>query len=188
MTGADVPSPEGANTEAGCFLRVATADGMVELGRRLAGLLVAGDLVVLDGDLGAGKTTFTRGLGQALGVRGPVTSPTFVIARQHPSTSGGPDLVHVDAYRLASASDVDSLDLDDSMERSVTVVEWGRGRVEQLADSWLAVHIERDESDLESAPEAVVDGDGVRLVRLSAHGPAWGARMASVHRVIGLLA
>ncbi|MEI8082033.1 MAG: tRNA (adenosine(37)-N6)-threonylcarbamoyltransferase complex ATPase subunit type 1 TsaE [Actinomycetes bacterium] len=165
---------------------------MVELGRRLAGLMIAGDLVVLDGDLGAGKTTFTRGLGHALGVRGSVTSPTFVIARVHPSLVAGPDLVHVDAYRLVSAGDVDSLDLDDSMERSVTVVEWGAGRVEQLADSWLSIRIDRDIPPLDPAPfpepAHVLDGDGVRLVRVSVHGPAWRARMPSVRQRLDPLA
>jgi tRNA threonylcarbamoyl adenosine modification protein YjeE len=99
-------------------------DAMHALGQELAGLLRAGDLMVLTGPLGAGKTTFTRGLGEGLRVRGPVTSPTFVLARTHPSTVGGPPLVHVDAYRLASAMELDDLDID--FARSIVVVEWGR--------------------------------------------------------------
>src|SRR5580700_6678777 len=115
---------------------------MVRLGERLAGLLTAGDLVVLSGSLGAGKTTLARGIGAGLRVRGPVTSPTFVIARVHPSLAGGPDLVHADAYRLGSRAEVDDLDLDADLATSVTVVEWGEGLVEALAGSYLAIGIE----------------------------------------------
>jgi tRNA threonylcarbamoyladenosine biosynthesis protein TsaE len=114
---------------------------MVALGRRLAAVLRPGDLVVLNGSLGAGKTTLVRGIGAGLGVRGPVTSPTFVIARVHPSLTGGPALVHADAYRLASPAEVDDLDLDASLETSVTVVEWGGGLVEGLAADRLEVSI-----------------------------------------------
>lgn len=110
-------------------------------GRRLAALVRRGDLVLLIGDLGAGKTTFTRGLGEGLGVRGPVTSPTFVIARVHPSLVGGPDLVHVDAYRLGGAADFDDLDLDADAAESVTVVEWGRGVAEGLAADRLEIEL-----------------------------------------------
>jgi tRNA threonylcarbamoyladenosine biosynthesis protein TsaE len=117
------------------------------LGERLGRSLVAGDLVVLTGELGAGKTTFTQGLGRGLDVRGDVTSPTFVIARVHPALSGGPDLVHVDAYRLGGLDELDDLDLDASLEDSVTVVEWGAGLAEGLADSRLEVLIERTVGD-----------------------------------------
>ena len=119
-----------------------TADATVALGRSLGAILRAGDLVVLTGELGAGKTTLTRGIGEALGVRGPVTSPTFVIARRHPSLSNGPALVHVDAYRLGSTAEIDDLDLD--IEGAVTVVEWGAGRVEHLSDSWLLIELRED--------------------------------------------
>ena len=101
-----------------------TAGETRDLGRRLAKLLRAGDLLVLSGDLGAGKTTFTQGLGEGLGVRGDITSPTFVIARVHPSTSGGPALVHVDAYRLGDSAELDDLDLD---ARSTTPSRWSSG-------------------------------------------------------------
>lgn len=114
------------------------------LGAALGGVLRAGDLVVLTGGLGAGKTTLTQGLGEALGVRGAVTSPTFVIARVHPSTVGGPALVHVDAYRLGGALELDDLDLDASVEESVTVVEWGHGLAEGLADDRLEVVLDVD--------------------------------------------
>ena len=132
------------------------------LGRRLAGLLTAGDLVVLTGPLGAGKTTLVQGIGEGLGVRGPVTSPTFVIARVHPSLDGGPDLVHADAYRLGSRAEVDDLDLDADLERSVTVVEWGEGLVEELADSHLEVTI-------------AMGHDDSRAVRLAGRGERWEA-------------
>jgi tRNA threonylcarbamoyladenosine biosynthesis protein TsaE len=125
----------------GAELTVATADDMVALGRRLAAVLRPGDLVVLTGSLGAGKTTLVQGIGAGLGVRGPVTSPTFVIARVHPSLTGGPALVHADAYRLASPAEVDDLDLDASLETSVTVVEWGGGLAEGLAADRLDVSI-----------------------------------------------
>lgn len=144
-------------------LEVPTAADMVDLGRRLARVLRAGDLVVLSGDLGAGKTTLTRGLGEALGIRGAVTSPTFVIARVHPSTGGGPPLVHVDAYRLDSFAEVEDLDLEASLEESVTVVEWGEGKVEGLAESRLEVAVLRSH----------VDGDEARSVLVRPHGERW---------------
>ncbi|GGL35540.1 tRNA (adenosine(37)-N6)-threonylcarbamoyltransferase complex ATPase subunit type 1 TsaE [Phycicoccus endophyticus] len=114
------------------------------LGAALGRLLRPGDLVVLTGTLGAGKTTLTQGLGEALGVRGAVTSPTFVIARVHPSTVGGPPLVHVDAYRLGGALELDDLDLDAEVEDSVTVVEWGHGLAEGLAPDRLEVVLDVD--------------------------------------------
>ncbi|MFN8084007.1 MAG: tRNA (adenosine(37)-N6)-threonylcarbamoyltransferase complex ATPase subunit type 1 TsaE [Dermatophilaceae bacterium] len=113
-------------------------------GVALARLLRAGDLVVLTGDLGAGKTTLTQGIGAGLGVRGPVTSPTFVIARVHPSLVGGPALVHVDAYRLGSTLELDDLDLDTSLGDAVTVIEWGAGLVEQLSEDRLEVTLVAD--------------------------------------------
>lgn len=125
-------------------------------GRRFASVLRAGDLVILTGDLGAGKTTFTRGLGAGLGVRGPVTSPTFVIARNHPSLVHGPELLHVDAYRLETAGQLWDLDLD--TEGVVTVVEWGRTKAEDLADDWLELVFERPTG--QSAQQAI---EGRRL-------------------------
>lgn len=138
---------------------------MRELGRRLARLLRAGDMVVLSGALGAGKTTLTQGLAEGLGVRGPVTSPTFVIAREHPSLHGGPALLHVDAYRLGGLAEVDDLDLDASLEQSVTVVEWGEGLLDQLAPERLEVLIERSTGA----------GEETRTVRLRGRGPRWAA-------------
>jgi tRNA threonylcarbamoyladenosine biosynthesis protein TsaE len=132
------------------------------LGRALAGILGPGDLVVLVGPLGAGKTALTQGIGAGLGVREPVTSPTFVIARVH--RSDRVPLVHVDAYRLGSVADVDDLDLDVTVADSVTVVEWGQGLVEQLADEHLEVRLERRDDD-------------VRTARLIPHGPGWQERL-----------
>jgi len=122
---------------------VPTAADMHELGLRLAGLLRAGDLLVMAGHLGAGKTTLTQGIGEGLKVRGPITSPTFVIARVHPSLAGGPSLVHVDAYRLGGFAELDDLDLDASIAESVTIVEWGEGLAEGLAEDRLELIISR---------------------------------------------
>jgi tRNA threonylcarbamoyladenosine biosynthesis protein TsaE len=143
-------------------LRIATDGDMRDLGRRLAALLRAGDLVILAGPLGAGKTTLVQGIGAGLGVRGPVTSPTFVIARVHPAVTGsGPALVHADAYRLGSFSEVDDLDLDTDAGSAVTVVEWGTGLAEPLAEDRLEITIEPDQ-----------DGDA-RTVRINGHGARW---------------
>jgi tRNA threonylcarbamoyladenosine biosynthesis protein TsaE len=124
-------------------LTLPDADATRDLGRRLAAVLRAGDLVLLSGDLGAGKTTLTQGIGAGLGVRGQVASPTFIIARVHPALGDGPDLVHVDAYRLGSLDEVDALDLDTSLEDSVTVVEWGEGKVEALSADRLEIDVRR---------------------------------------------
>jgi tRNA threonylcarbamoyladenosine biosynthesis protein TsaE len=120
-----------------------TAEDTRRLGKRLATVLRAGDLLVLSGDLGAGKTTFTQGLGEGLGVRGGITSPTFVISRVHPSVTGGPALVHVDAYRLGGIDELDDLDLDAALDDTVTVVEWGEGMAEGLAETRLEVTVTR---------------------------------------------
>lgn len=121
------------------------------LGRELGAALEAGDVVILDGPLGAGKTTFTQGIAEGMGVKGRVTSPTFVIARQHRSRDFGPELIHVDAYRLlgeGSSGDplgeLDSLDLDTDLESAVVVAEWGGGLVEQIAADYLLVTIDRE--------------------------------------------
>ena len=154
-------------------IHIKTDTAMRDLGRQLAGLLRAGDLVILAGPLGAGKTTLVQGIGAGLGVRGPVTSPTFVIARVHPVLSGsGPALVHADAYRLGSISEVDDLDLDTDAAAAVTVVEWGAGLAEGLAQDRLEILIEPD-----------ADSD-VRTVQLNGHGARWNdALMDAVDRL-----
>jgi tRNA threonylcarbamoyladenosine biosynthesis protein TsaE len=147
---------------------LSTAEDTRAVGERLGKVVEAGDLVVLTGDLGAGKTTLTQGLGAGLGVRGPVTSPTFVIARVHPSVVGGPALVHVDAYRLdpgeTGAAELDDLDLDTDLDRAVTVVEWGAGLAEALAPSRLEIRLERSRRD---------DPTDERTLTLTPVGPRW---------------
>ncbi len=139
-------------------LAVPDPDAMHELGVRLGRVLRAGDLVVLTGPLGAGKTTLSRGIGEGLGVRGPVSSPTFVLARTHPSLVGGAPLVHVDAYRLGSPAELDDLDLD--FDASVVVVEWGAGMVDGIAESLLEIRITRADDD-------------TRAIELEGTGPRW---------------
>jgi tRNA threonylcarbamoyladenosine biosynthesis protein TsaE len=157
---------------------VASAEQMRALGARLAALLGPGDLIVLAGPLGAGKTTLIQGIGAGLHVRGPITSPTFVIARVHPSLRTGPDLVHADAYRLGSRIEVDDLDLDADLDHSVTVVEWGEGLVENLAAAHLLIVIARPAA--QAAPPAGTWSDGgeggadqPRTVTLTGFGHRW---------------
>jgi tRNA threonylcarbamoyladenosine biosynthesis protein TsaE len=180
-------------------LKVSTAEQTHALGAALAELLRAGDLLVLTGELGAGKTTFTQGLGEGLGVREGIISPTFVLVRIHPNLPdgprpGGPDLVHVDAYRLGSASEIDDIDLENTLDSSVTVVEWGRDRVEHLSESRLEVELHRSlggaaaahaaggsaAPDAEAPPyaEAVLDfgaedDDEPRTIIIRGFGPRW---------------
>ena len=164
---------------------------MEDFGRELGAQLRAGDLVVLTGPLGAGKTTLTRGIGEGLGVRGPVQSPTFVLARTHPSLVGGAPLVHVDAYRLGSAAELEDLDLD--FAGSVVVVEWGTGLLDDVSDSWLDVVIARSRggegaggsgaaggADAAApgaaepwAPDEELDADEPRTLTVHGHGPRW---------------
>ncbi|MFG3195378.1 tRNA (adenosine(37)-N6)-threonylcarbamoyltransferase complex ATPase subunit type 1 TsaE [Streptomyces sp. NPDC048208] len=161
----EAPAAAAPQDPAETRLTVTSPEQMRELGLRLAGLLRAGDLVMLTGELGAGKTTLTRGLGEGLGVRGAVTSPTFVIARVHPSLVDGPPLVHVDAYRLSGGlDDMEDLDLDVSLPDSVIVVEWGEGKVEELTDDRLEILILRAVGDTT---------DEVRHVTLTGLGDRW---------------
>lgn len=170
---------EGATVHLGKTLwlarEVPDAAAMADLAARVASLLRPGDVLVLTGDLGAGKTTFTQGLGEALGVRGPVTSPTFVLARTHPSLTDGPALVHVDAYRLGDAAELDDIDLDTGLDEAVTVVEWGAGKAEQLSDSWLDITIEvrgAHEAD-PSGTACGVESEEMRVVSIKPRGPRW---------------
>ncbi|MER5889627.1 tRNA (adenosine(37)-N6)-threonylcarbamoyltransferase complex ATPase subunit type 1 TsaE [Streptomyces sp. NPDC001941] len=160
-------APHSPAAEAAARLTVDSPEAMQDLGRSLAALLRPGDLVMLTGELGAGKTTLTRGLGEGLGVRGAVTSPTFVIARVHPSLTGGPALVHVDAYRLGGGLDeMEDLDLDVSLPDSVVVVEWGDGKVEDLSEDRLHVVIDR---------VVGATDDDRRTVTLTGYGTRWSA-------------
>ena len=165
-------------------LRIEDPDAMHRLGVELGRVLSAGDLVLLTGPLGAGKTTLTRGIGEGLGVRGPVQSPTFVLARTHPSLVGGAPLVHVDAYRLAGTGELDDLDLD--FEGAVVVAEWGAGVVDE-PESWIEVVIERPlgsedggaASDPDADPDLDADPDWSqapvesRTVTVTGYGPRW---------------
>ncbi len=149
-------------------IRLSTVDDTRAFGRRLAAVLRPGDLVLLAGPLGAGKTALAQGIGAGLTVRGDVTSPTFVIARVH---RGPVPMVHADAYRLGDRPDprleIDDLDLDASAEEAVTVVEWGEGLVEHLNDAYLQVRIDRRDDD-------------TRVVDLVPHGGDWAARLESL--------
>jgi tRNA threonylcarbamoyladenosine biosynthesis protein TsaE len=149
-------------------IRLSTVDDTRDFGRRLAAVLRPGDLVLLAGPLGAGKTALAQGIGAGLGVRGAVTSPTFVIARVH---RGPVPMVHADAYRLGDRPDprleIDDLDLDASAEDAVTVVEWGDGLVEHLNDAYLQIRIDRRDDD-------------TRVVDLVPHGGDWAARLESL--------
>lgn len=167
----------------------ASAEETQALGAALGGVLGAGDLVVLTGELGAGKTTFTQGLGEGLGVRPGIISPTFVLVRIHPNLihgprPGGPDLVHVDAYRLSGHGEISDLDLENWADTAVTVVEWGRGLVEDLSDSRLDIELRRPSAPpagaaADDAPTLdfdTEDDDEPRLVVIRAFGPRWAHR------------
>jgi len=128
---------------------LATVGETMAFGRALGRSLRAGDLVLLSGPLGAGKTTLTRGIADGLGVGGRVSSPTFVLARVHPAGPSGVPLVHVDAYRLGGdLSELDDLDLDADLERSAVVVEWGEGTADRLSSDYLVVRLDRREDDV----------------------------------------
>jgi len=173
-------------------LEVHTAAQTHALAAALGAVLETGDLLVLTGELGAGKTTFTQGLGEGLGVRAGIISPTFVLVRIHPNLPegprpGGPDLVHVDAYRLESAAEIDDIDLENTMDSAVTVVEWGRGRVEHLSDSRLEVELHRTRGGAAAPAEMPAetpaagpvldfdtdDDDELRTVVIRGFGPRW---------------
>ncbi|GAA0897685.1 tRNA (adenosine(37)-N6)-threonylcarbamoyltransferase complex ATPase subunit type 1 TsaE [Virgisporangium ochraceum] len=146
-------------------MKLPTVEDTRALGSKLAQRLRAGDLILLIGPLGAGKTALTQGIGAGLGVKAAVTSPTFVISRVH--RDGRLPLVHVDAYRVGGRLELDDLDLDASVEDSVTVVEWGEGIAEQLSDSYLEVHLDRLD-------------DETRVARLVGVGGDWAERVASL--------
>ena len=189
-------APHTPQTAPGITVATGDADETRALGARLARLLRAGDLVMLSGGLGAGKTTLAQGIGAALEVRGRVSSPTFIIARVHPALSDGPDLIHVDAYRITSLEEIDALDLDSSLDRSVTLVEWGEEKVEALSPDRLEIQVRRPHGAVrdgvrrlddvafgsESSGGAVTEDpvvdlgevdDGSRTITVCALGPRW---------------
>lgn len=117
------------------------------LGEQIGAHLKAGDVVILSGPLGAGKTSITQGIAKGLGVRGPITSPTFVISRIHPSTIGGPSLIHLDAYRVNSIAEIDDLDLDSDLANAVLVAEWGAGKIDALITPSITIDLDRRDDD-----------------------------------------
>ena len=190
------PAPHTPQTAPGITVATGDAEETRALGARLARLLRAGDLVMLSGGLGAGKTTLAQGIGAALEVRGRVSSPTFIIARVHPALSDGPDLIHVDAYRITSLEEIDALDLDSSLDRSVTLVEWGEEKVEALSPDRLEIQVRRPHGAVRDGvrkPDDVAIGsespggavtedpvvdlgevdDGSRTITVRALGPRW---------------
>jgi tRNA threonylcarbamoyladenosine biosynthesis protein TsaE len=144
-------------------LAIEDTEAMQRLGERLAGLLRSGDVIIATGELGAGKTTLTQGIGRGLQSEGPIISPTFVISRIHPSAAGWPDLVHVDAYRIGGEDELDDLDLDSRVGESITIVEWGEGLAERLSTDRLEIGIHRP------------PGTDTRTVVLRGIGPRWSA-------------
>lgn len=153
------------------------ADQTRALGEALGRVLAAGDLVMLSGGLGAGKTTLTQGIGIGMGVRGRVASPTFIVARVHPALGGGPDLIHADAYRITDLNDLETLDLDSSLDEAVTVVEWGEGKTEAMSEERLAIEVRRRRGGQAQRDGDVIDlehmDDGRRRIILRAHGHRW---------------
>lgn len=153
------------------------ADQTRALGEDLGRILAAGDLVMLSGGLGAGKTTLTQGIGVGMGVRGRVASPTFIVARVHPSQCGGPDLIHADAYRITDLNDLETLDLDSSLDESVTVVEWGDGKTEAMSADRLVIEVRRASGGQATRVGNAIDlehmDDGHRRIILRAHGHRW---------------
>ncbi|MFT4245147.1 MAG: tRNA (adenosine(37)-N6)-threonylcarbamoyltransferase complex ATPase subunit type 1 TsaE [Micrococcaceae bacterium] len=141
----------------------ASVDKTQELAAKLGEELRAGDVLILSGDLGAGKTTFTQGIAKGMQVRAGIISPTFVIARNHPSLISGPNLVHIDAYRLNSADELYDLDIESDLGDSVLVAEWGDGFVEEFSDSYLRIMINRGTGERDES----------RAITIEPHGPRW---------------
>lgn len=166
----------------GSALTFHTPQELQHFGVELAGHLRAGDVIILVGGLGAGKTTFTQGLGAGLNVGGQVSSPTFIISRIHRSKGSGPDLVHVDAYRLTEFLDLETLDLESELDDAVLVVEWGKGLVEELFPEHLEIHIERPTGFVASDLDSFLQdpNGGARRVALSGFGERWRELVASL--------
>jgi tRNA threonylcarbamoyladenosine biosynthesis protein TsaE len=159
-------------------IKVPSSEAMVRLGERLAALLQQGDVILAAGDLGAGKTTLTQGIGRGLGSEGPIISPTFVLSRIHPSRIGRPSLMHVDAYRLSTATEVDDLDLDAAVADSITVVEWGQGIAENLSEDRLEIDIWTSEAD-----SSATGDDSERVLTIRPIGARWRGVDLSVLRM-----
>ena len=145
---------------------ISDAEAMHEFGVKLASHLKAGDLIVLVGPLGAGKTTLTRGIGEGLKAIGNVSSPTFVIARTHKREATEVPMVHVDAYRLGSAAELDDLDID--FANSIVLVEWGKGLLDGISENWLEIEISREQVATEPGSDTET-----RELTITAFGERW---------------
>jgi tRNA threonylcarbamoyladenosine biosynthesis protein TsaE len=144
-----------------------SAEAMEMFGAALAAVARAGDVIVLTGELGAGKTTFARGFGAGLGLETPVSSPTFIVARTHARSQAGlPALVHIDAYRLGSAAELEELDVD--LTQSIVLAEWAAPFASVLADSWLEIELVRPRATSVAHED---EGGEPRGVLISVHGP-----------------
>lgn len=170
-----------------CYrVRTVDAEGTRALGRWLATVFRAGDVVVLVGDLGGGKTTLTQGIGEALGVSGRITSPTYIVSRVHRNPEGGPDLIHVDAYRVEDDLDMETIDLGTSLGESITVVEWGRGKVEDLSEDRFEVEfafVEEEVVPLVDENGDLIEGEPREImVRALGEEPAQRLETRVVHR------
>lgn len=159
------------------YVEVTSRDETQALGEALGRRLTAGDLLMLRGGLGAGKTTFAQGIGRGMQVRGQVSSPTFIVARVHPSLVGGPDLIHADAYRINGLDDLETLDLDSTIDECVTIVEWGEGKTEAMSDTRLEVDVTRPVGGVAQHDGDIVDleqmDDGHRRISFHPHGERW---------------
>lgn len=158
-------------------ISVTSRDQTQALGEALGRRVAAGDLIMLRGGLGAGKTTFAQGIGRGMRVRGQVSSPTFIVARVHPSLVGGPDLIHADAYRINGLDDLETLDLDSTIDECVTIVEWGEGKTEAMSDQRLEVDVTRPVGGVADNHDGIVDlehmDDGHRVLSFVPHGDRW---------------
>lgn len=172
------------------YVEVNSRDETQTLGEALGRRLAAGDLIMLRGELGAGKTTFAQGIGRGMQVRGQVSSPTFIVARVHPSLVGGPDLIHADAYRVNGLDDLETLDLDSTIDECVTIVEWGEGKTEAMSDTRLEVDVTRARGGQADTDGDIVDlenmDDGRRVLTFHAHGKRWEGLLEAAAAEAGL--
>ncbi len=171
-------------------IEVTTTDETRNFGEALGRLLQAGDLLMLKGELGAGKTTFAQGIGRGMQVRGTVSSPTYIVARRHTALGSGPDFIHVDAYRVTGLDDMETLDLDSTIDECVTVVEWGEGKVENLSDFRLEIDITRGhgghaETDGEVIALDAMD-DGRRRITFHPYGLRWESVIEAAAQAAGV--
>lgn len=172
------------------YVEVTSRDETQALGEALGRRLAAGDLLMLRGELGAGKTTFAQGIGRGMQVRGQVSSPTFIVARVHPSLVAGPNLIHADAYRINGLDDLETLDLDSTIDESVTIVEWGEGKTEAMSDARLEVDVTRARGGHAATDGTTVDlenmDDGRRVLTFHPHGHRWDGVLEAAAAEAGL--